>query len=280
VKILVDELELEQAKITRDIWYTYTKKIKKPSKTYLSKRAVSNTKNLVITDLSRMHDDRVCIFGIDEDGNPIRPVLPYPGIREHHLFDKNGNLFIKPFSMVKFNFIRPRPDPPHTEDFILDSSLKPSFVENLTDYKAKRLLDIILDDSVDEIFGTEIHNNRYTEANKGERSLGTIKAVDVPYIKYGEKLNGKYEYRIEFSDNAGGTYNLPITDCAFRNYCDKKRIEKHKNPNLIAAQLQSELNKNKPYLRVGLTRLFQGVNWLQISGLYTFPDYRNKLLLQ
>jgi hypothetical protein len=47
-------------------------------------------KQLIITDLTRMQGDRVCIFGVDEDGNGIRPDIPPTGIREKYLLDKRG----------------------------------------------------------------------------------------------------------------------------------------------------------------------------------------------
>jgi len=36
-------------------------------------------KSLVITDVTRMQEGRVCVAGYDNDGNCIRPVLPPPG---------------------------------------------------------------------------------------------------------------------------------------------------------------------------------------------------------
>src|SRR5512139_1836862 len=77
---------------------------------------------LVITDLTRMQQGRVCVAGYDQHQHPVRPVLPPPGISESALY-KDGQPNIFPFALVEFDLQEADPQPPHTEDvfFMPDS---------------------------------------------------------------------------------------------------------------------------------------------------------------
>jgi hypothetical protein len=57
-------------------------------------------KRLVITDLTYMWDDEVCIAGVDRDGNCVRPVTP-SGVNRSQLF-QDGRLVIHPRALVEF----------------------------------------------------------------------------------------------------------------------------------------------------------------------------------
>src|SRR3972149_5871079 len=74
---------------------------------------------LVITDVTRMREGRVCVAGYDEDGNCIRPVLPPPGIQETSLYVQERPL-IFPFAVVEYDLTQVLPHPPHTEDHRYD----------------------------------------------------------------------------------------------------------------------------------------------------------------
>jgi hypothetical protein len=219
-----------------------------------------------------MHGGRVCIFGIDEEKRPIRPVIPNSSVRESYLFDESGKQIIKPFAEVEFDFLCPLSKPPHTEDWVINTECKPRLIRNLPENERKAFLEEILDESVKEIFGAVIHDNRYVNHEEGKRSLGTVKVKEVLFVRYSMEENGKCKYRISFSDMDGDVYDLPVTDCAFRKYCDVQRIQIGKNPGSISHELPHRLNQSDLFLRIGLTRLFEGVHWLQISGLHAFPD--------
>lgn len=310
-KKLVNESLIKNARTTTQTWYTYTQKvtpetpqitrpsaplphseIKKPlpkPKNILgellskdksdphvlqTKKDKIGEKIITITDLSRMGGDRVCIFGLDMEGNPIRPTLP-SGIRERHLFDDENNFIIKPFAEINFDLLRNRPQPPHSEDYIMNPRVKPELIRNLTPQESEKYLNENLYPSVDEIFGAPIYQHRYLKKGEGERSLGTIKADRILFFEYGLKDNGKFEYRITFNDATGSIYNLPITDCAFRNYCNNLKDIQEGNIQSIRWKLLRNLNKKNVYLRVGLTREFRDVHWLQVSGIHTFPNYNS-----
>lgn len=275
--------EVEKAKTTVDTWYTYAERVSKnqeikPSIYLIPDEEIKGIKRLVITDLSRMKEGRVCIFGFDEDRRHIRPVIPYTGINESYIFNEEGQRIIKPFAEVEFEFIRPMPEPPHTEDCAINTNYKPKLIRTLSENESKKFLEEILDESVKAIFGAAIHDNRYIKTG-GIRSIGTIKVKEILSVNYtikSIKENDKYNYRMTFSDMSGDVYNLPITDCAFKKYCDNQRIQKGKTTDVICHELQRILNQSEVFLRVGLTRLYKDVYWLQVSGVHAFPDYREK----
>lgn len=200
-------------------------------------------KEIIITDLSRMHGDRVCIFGIDGEGRPIRPVIPYSSIKESYLFDEKGQQIIKPFVKIEIDLRDTLPKPPHTEDWEINTSNKPRLIGSLSEEDKIKFLGNISDGLVKDIFGAEIHEKRYTNPGEGRRSLGTIKVAKILDVNYSMKEEGKYQYRITFSDISGEIYDLPVTDCTFKEYCDAQRIRAGKNPSFISDELRQKLNQ-------------------------------------
>ena len=281
---LISESELAEAKATRDMWYTYAERVfpvehADASHSTPTGTGVGGVKRLIITDLSSMEEGGICIVGIDREDNVIRPVIPYGGVKEDYILDKTGKPIITPSAEIEFKFIRPLPKPPHTEDWELDTNYRPGLIGRLSEEELRGFMERISDRSVREIFGAAIHEGRYTNQGEGNRSLGVIKAVKVLGVNYSMKEVGKYGYRITFSDMGEEVYNLPVTDCAFRRYCDMLRIREGRSTGDIGSELQQRLNRSEVFLRVGLTRPFakmHNICYLQVSGIHAFPDYREK----
>ncbi len=225
-------------------------------------------KRLIITDLTRMKENRVCIFGIDEHNRGIRPDM-YSSISEEYAIENN----IKPFNEIEFN-LTPSPNlkPPHTEDWLVDEYYPPEFIRTLSDEERRELLEHILCPSIEDIFGAEIHEHQYLNEGEGSRSLGTIKVMEIVFVEHSPKKGGKFNYRITFQDQSGAEYNLPVTDLAFRYCCGNMRKEKI-DTNAIGFQLKCTFETSLVFLRIGLTRLFKNRHYIQITGVYTFPDY-------
>ncbi len=114
----------------------------------------------------------------------------------------------------------------------------------------------------------------YVIDGQGPRSLGTIQPRSLGKASY-EQREGKWDYRLEFTDGSGATYRLKITDLAFRYYCDSQR-KGGRAPDGISAQLTATFNASTVYLRIGLARGWEKYPercYLQITGIHTFPDY-------
>lgn len=237
-------------------------------------------KRLIISELTRMAPPRVCIAGWATDTwECIRPVLPPPGIDEGFLFQE-GKLVIKPFAEVEFDFKGKKPPrPPHTEDWNLGRRYKPKLIRVLTMLEKRRLLQNLLDENVGSIFGAKIHEGRYVKVGEGSRSLGTIVPKQVLRVRYEQSQyeQDKWRYHIEFLDQRSEHFDLPVTDLAFRAFCDTRRTRHGHSRNRISSWLIRYLRENETFFRIGLAREWEekrpGCCYLQITGVYTFPDY-------
>lgn len=224
-----------------------------------------------------MQEGRVCVAGYDKAGQCIRPVLPPPGIHESSLYSQ-GRAIIYPFAIVEYDFLRPTPEPPHTEDFRYDP-LQVKFIEKLDEEEKRRILLKSTFPSVETIFEVPILDDigHYVISGQGPRSLGTIKPKKMLKSIYLQESGGKWGYRLGFIDGADQTYWLTITDLAWRYNCD---FNCRKGVNLVdlSDSLTKKLKSSDVYLRIGLSRgweKFPDRCFLQITGVYAFPDYLN-----
>jgi hypothetical protein len=229
---------------------------------------------IVVTDLTRMQRGMVCIAGIDDAGRCIRPVLSQPGIPETALYNQ-GQPVIFPSARVEFFLLRPRPQPPHTEDvYFVEGS--PHFIERVEDFED--VLKKSFFASVQRIFDQPIiHDPGYSVMDcAGPRSIGTIRPGKITQVIYThEAANDAWDYRLTFEDGEGEIYRLKITDLTWHYYCDSLR-ERHFTPDRIAEKLTEELKSKSIYLRIGLSRGWNKYPercFLQVNGIHTFPDY-------
>lgn len=228
---------------------------------------------LVITDLTRMNGGRVCIAGYDEQNRCIRPVLPPPGIPETVLLDKNKPV-IYPFASIEINLLRSAPRPPHTEDifFVIQSIRHLQLIQDRRSILQKSLFE-----SVQNIFEQPILTDLgfYVLDCQGVRSLGTVKPKEILNVRYAIGHEGTYDYRLMFTDSTSSEYRLKITDLTWQYYCRFLRGD-DRDPDKISELLTAKLKSTEVFLRIGLARgwqLYPERCYLQITGIYTFPDY-------
>jgi hypothetical protein len=237
---------------------------------------------LAITDLTRMHGTRVCVAGYSSERQCIRPVLASGGLMNDWLYS-GAQVTVRPFAIVELDLLENKPDPPHTEDWIINPSHK-VFKRMLTPVEGEAFLAKIVDASVASIFGTAIcqsadpqDHGYYLMQGTGTRSLGTIRPQRVWQVQYRLFDNG-WDYRIAFTDSTGQRYRLAVTDLAFRYYLDSIRVRKGIPADQAAASIAGMLAQYRCWLRIGLARGWQKHPdrcYLQVTGIHTFPDYLN-----
>ena len=232
-------------------------------------------KSLVITDVTRMQEGRVCVAGYDNDGNCIRPVLPPPGIHESTLYAQ-GRPIVFPFAVVEYGLTQPTPHPPHTEDYRYDPA-SVRFIERLDMQRRQQALEKSLFGSVSAIFEEPIQSDmgHYVMDGRGPRSLGTIRPQRIIKAVYEQALDGKWRYRLGFVEGDGLIYWLTVTDLAWRYFNEHQRRD-GRDPGAISADLTALLRSNEVFLRIGLARGWDAYPdrcFLQITGVYSFPDY-------
>ena len=164
---------------------------------------------IVITDLTTMGGDRVCIVGIGSQSRCIRPVLPPPGVRRRHLYIRKHIIFrklaVRPRAKVRLKFYRVPLTPPHIEDL----GFEPSSVayQGLCDdaeweavLKASSFL------SVQDMYDGCLQEGRWVEPGANTRSLGTVSQVQVISVNL-QEWSGERRYRLYFKDETGHQYN-------------------------------------------------------------------------
>ena len=231
---------------------------------------------VIITDVTRMQGRNICIAGYCPDGSCVRPEFRQGRPDEDWLRMRCGKV-IHPFVEVELDLLRNVPHPPHTEDWYIDPR-HCVYRRSLAPADRQHFLENLDDGSVKQIFGAEIHRGPgwYVKANEGNRSLGTICPRRIHEISCFMKDQQKWDYRIEFTDRNGDRYRLMITDLALRYYLDDARSQ-GKSPREAAQTLLKHLQIARTYLRIGLARggwtKYPGCCFLQINGIYSFPDY-------
>ena len=237
---------------------------------------------IVITDLTRMQDQRVCVAGYLVEGEAVgacvRPEFRFRPLVEGWLFAR-GVVVVQPFAVVELDLIEQRPHPPHTEDWIVDERYR---VRRglLTPDQRLELLAGLDDGGIDRVFGATVHEDHgwFVRGGEGIRSLGTVRPAGVLGVTFAPRpRQGKWDYRLAFVDQGGREFALAVTDLAYRYYLDYLREVEELTPQQVARHLLATLRQaDRTFLRVGLAR-----GWgdrpdrchLQINGIYTFPDY-------
>jgi hypothetical protein len=230
---------------------------------------------LVITDLTRMGGDRICLAGYTKDGRCIRPELPHGHFTESWLY-RGSVAVVRPFAAIEFELERPNTCPPHTEDWLVrrGAAVARGQVEP---QNRRAYLEGLLDADVASIFGAPIHNDygRWVAAGGGTRSLGTVR-VRVWDVVH-ERKDDRRNYRLVFTDSTGQRYKLAVTELAFRYFVDRARQAADGSGYTAAEHVSRMLRATEVvYLRIGLARRWQKFPdrcYLQVNGIYTFPDY-------
>ncbi len=226
--------------------------------------------DLTLTDVTRMHDERICIAGVDADGRCIRPVVDGSNLWEDFLTSIRG-CAIRAFSVVRLEMGEARPDPPHTEDWVFNP-FATRYVKQLSRSEALALLRSVSDPDVASIFGAPITTDlgSYLHRGEGVRSLGTVRARRVVADRLDMKPDGRARLRLRFCDAASAEYTLSVTDLAFMRWTEGVLERSGDVPSAIAA-VDRTLDVPEVHLRIGLSR-----NWekhpdrcyLQITGVY------------
>jgi hypothetical protein len=232
---------------------------------------------IVITDVTRMNARTVCIAGINHKGLTIRPIVfNLGGTPEKYLY-QNEQAIIRPRSVVRVN-IEPIDGlaPPHLEDYLWLQPEKTEWLRQTTEERWLNLLKHTNKPSVKEVFEADLHQKKNIAAGTGTRSLGTLKprlvhTVDFKTVFYEKE---KRDYRMSFVDESEQYfYGIKINDLNFQSYVDYLQRRKKLSPEAISEKMTKMLRRAHLWLRLGLTRPYNNWCWIQITGIYTFPDY-------
>ncbi len=234
--------------------------------------------SVTITDLTRMWAGRICIAGYAQNGHCIRPVTA-DGLYENWLYDDKKPIIL-PFSIVEFDLHKSTPQPPHTEDWEIEPTYRARRALITGDHRKRLLLNTHFE-TVQDIFETPIMQGPgwYVKIGEGKRSLGTIRPKWIFQAQFGRDPDTELpRIRIAFKDWAEQRYNLNVNDLTLLYYLNHL-CATGCSVDEAGEQLTQVLQKSETYLRVGLARgdwvKFPNRCHLQVTGVYTFPDYLN-----
>jgi len=230
--------------------------------------------DIIVTDLTRFSkEDIVCIAGIDVKSNQcIRP-LPY--------LSKSTckKLKLLPGAILAGKFTKPeRVDKPHTEDMLYE---KLSYKGPCSSEEFESVLKASTFLSINEGFeykvpvGTKV----IPPEDPPSRSIITLKLAP-NQIEIVRNAFDPKSLRLNIMDNDGRKYlYLSITDLGFHNLA----VSKQKDPDYTDELNEYIRGQKKVYLRIGMGRRYKNPNderdgfWIQINGIYTFPEFMTKV---
>jgi hypothetical protein len=229
---------------------------------------------IIVTDLTRFSNrEKVCIAGIDiETGRCIRP-MPYI---KYKICEQIGLI---PGAIIEGTFsITPHTEAPHMEDMYY-TNLK--YVKSCSKHEFHDILSVDSFDSVEDGFNIKLEQKQKHLPIEHDinHSIITL-SVRPKTVKITENPHKEGTIKISFCDKAGKWLNyLSITDLGFYDYA----MEKHGLDKL------DEINKfineqDVVFIRLGVGRAFQPKGqpngyWLQVNGIYTFPNYFEEIRL-
>lgn len=185
-------------------------------------------------------------------------------------------LNLLPGAILEGNFAPKNCAAPHTEDNSYKGKL--SFKGPCTAEQFKAILKATESPNVEEGFSVEIERGqKHIPTNTPpQKSIITISVDPKEFSIVPDSFNpGKI--KVIFSDKSGLKFRyLSITDLGFYNYAEKNRGDNFSNINNFV-QAQAEV-----YIRVGLSREHESPDgrngfWLQINGIYTFPEFLEEI---
>jgi hypothetical protein len=218
-------------------------------------------KQIIITGITRMNQGNICVSGIDpQTWRFVRPLFT-TGLGRNFTMEGTTQV-INHFNLVEIEFRRYRPEQIyHTEDWIINENFAPRFIRHLPD---QEIISVLNRMSISDL------NLAMQPQNQ---SLFIVNDQRITHI-WDEISFGKFKVRMNFIDQSGTPHNsIPVTDLltlAFVKY------QKSRNNNNYPMELMTTFNNNPfRYIRIGLTRQFQGQYWKQVTALITIPDLFN-----
>ncbi len=232
---------------------------------------------IVITDLTQMPTgNQVCVTGISEKGECIRPVCS-GGFLKKYLY-VNNKVSVRPGARIRFDFTPAKIEPPHIEDKTFDpASIVRMGLCNNTEWE--HVLKGSAYTNVKDIYDGFLQDCSWVKPGTKTRSIATLSSATNLNVQLPE-WEGKLRYKLSFKDSTGDMFDRPISDLTFRELC-YKRIKMDGNPRLtVSGELTGLLKKaDRVYIRLGLARPWiqpgssEPKCYLQVTGIYTFPDY-------
>jgi hypothetical protein len=187
-----------------------------------------------------------------------------------------GNCLFQCGDVVALHLLEPRPNPPHTEDWVTDFVYqRPRRLRHLEGPKRAAFFARYLDSAPQEVI---LHC---------KRSLCLVQPQKVCARFSLDAYSHKYEARMSFElanpDRSGKSTTetwhtdargINVTDLKWRALGQKWLGSDGGQLTLENGALYERLEAEALYLAIGLSRFWKGKCWPLVVGVHTVPDYR------
>lgn len=228
----------------------------------------------------------VCLAGV----RPEAPAVWVRPVREHEtvllgdityplppgaVVPPHERRVMQPFDLAELALLRPRPDPPHVEDWTCDFARDRPRLRAVVPAAERAAL---LDAAATTIEAVWVRH---------ARSLGTIAVPDLTATFTRDSYTGKYEARLAFPGlPAGVPSSIPCTDLKWRALGRRLLAEQVASGSPVGAgngvqtltlsgdALRATLGgAERIWLALGTSRSHDGRHWPLIVGVHTLSDY-------
>ncbi|CAJ0695133.1 hypothetical protein LMG19089_01459 [Ralstonia edaphis] len=234
--------------------------------------------DMIVTDLTRFNNrEHLCMAGLALDDNRcIRPLLPYNGGAPGYLtYAECQEKDILPGTILRVNYRPPRHlVAPHLEDVILTGDVE--VVDVATSAQFHEALRASSVTTLREGFGVALPNGqKFIPSDLAlPRSICTLRLRPQNFEVVADGYNPT-RIRAHVTDANGQTFRfLSITDLGFYDYVGNPVTRR-----LTVQEAMTGIRQQRElFLRIGLSRHHHAQDgragyWLQVNGIYTFPDY-------
>jgi hypothetical protein len=197
----------------------------------------------------------------------VRPVKEHDTLRLADMTDASGRV-AQMGDVVELDLKKPRPEVPHTEDWITDFIYhRPRPLRRLEGEHRARFLASHLDRAPQDVITYQT------------RSLCLIKPDEVWARFSHDPRSGQDEARLGFRlgnvthERANSPRGIPVTDLKWRALGRTWLSQAPGELALNGSELASRLQATDIYLALGLSRGYQNEHWLLIIGVHVVPDY-------
>lgn len=225
-----------------------------------------NTRQVLITETTRMTGDKVCVAGIDiHSGAMVRPLQGNGTNWEEGNWVDKGYMIVGNILSLTPALSKSMAFPHATED------LRVARVGVLGKSSETELFDACIETSNDDIetlFMNSLIDLKYTQDGTRCPSLGGLN-VSASNLRAESRYN---KPKIVYADRRGGRHYLSVTDLEI------KKMEPRASVNRLSERL-SNVGRGQVVLRLGLARGWAGANneynpkrcYLQLNGII-FPS--------
>jgi len=213
----------------------------------------------------------VCLAGFTTQPHPqsglcwVRPVKAHDTLQLGDITDERGRV-LQCFDVAELALLRPRPQPPHAEDWITEFIRhRPQAMRRLTDPRRGVFLATHLDRSPEDVL---CHHTR---------SLCLVRPTTLWARFTRDPQPGAYSSRVGFAlegPNPTDTVarGVAVTDIRFRAL-GRRLLADAREVTLDHDALLAATGAREVYLALGLSRSYEGRLWPLVLGVHTVPDY-------